>query len=271
MSDRHPIVAGRFYPGTERALRREVQEYLGNADGTVEPLMVMLPHAGYMFCGSIIGATLGRVRLPERLILLGPNHSGRGRPLAVWPEGKWITPLGPVEVDAGLADRCIASGGGFEADMEAHASEHSLEVPLPFLQAKVPALSIVPICVGLHDLEGLRRAGEALAGVLREETRAGRTTALVVSSDMNHFENQERTVQKDTQALSPLLERTPEKLFATVRAERITMCGVCPAALALFACNALGATKAELAGYGTSATASGDSGRVVGYAGAYVW
>jgi AmmeMemoRadiSam system protein B len=87
---------------------------------------------------------------------------------------------------------------------------------------------------------------------------------------MNHFANQEVTVQKDTKALAPLLELSPEKLFNTVREERISMCGVCPATMALFASNALGAREAKLVAYGTSAAASGDTGRVVGYAGAYV-
>jgi AmmeMemoRadiSam system protein B len=148
--------------------------------------------------------------------------------------------------------------------------EHSLEVLLPFLQCHTPGIRVAPVAVALNDLERLRAAGEGLARCIREEGEAGRSVALVVSSDMNHFDNQEVTVQKDTRALAPLLELSPEELFNTVRAERISMCGVCPATLALFAAKALGAHEAKLVAYGTSAAASGDTGRVVGYAGAYV-
>jgi AmmeMemoRadiSam system protein B len=48
------------------------------------------------------------------------------------------------------------------------------------------------------------------------------------------------------------------------------MCGVCPATLALFAAKELGAREAKLAAYGTSAAASGETRRVVGYAGVYI-
>ena len=270
MSDRHPVVAGRFYTGDPARLRREVESYLGAAREEITPLMVMLPHAGYMFCGSIIGETLSKVRLPQSVFLLGPNHSGRGRPLSVWPEGRWITPLGAVEVDAALAARCLDTAAGFEANLDAHAAEHSLEVLLPFLQCHTAGIRVVPVTVALNNLEGLRAAGKGIAGCIREERQAGRDVTLVVSSDMNHFDNQERTVQKDTKALTPLLELLPEDLFNTVRAERISMCGVCPATLALFASKELGAREAKLVAYGTSAAASGDTGRVVGYAGAYV-
>ena len=270
MPDRHPVVAGRYYPGDPAPLRREVESLLGSAREGLTPLMVMLPHAGYVFCGSIIGETLSKLRLPRSVFLLGPNHSGRGRPLAVWPDGKWFTPLGAVEVDAELTARCLNTAAGFEANLDAHAAEHSLEVLLPFLQCHTPGIRIAPVVVALNDMEGLRVAGEGLARCIREEEEAGRPVALVVSSDMNHFDNQELTVRKDTRALVPLLALSPEELFWTVRSERISMCGVCPATLALFAANALGAREAKLAAYGTSAAASGDTGRVVGYAGAYV-
>jgi len=270
MPDRHPAVAGRFYTSEPTRLRREVESYLGSTREGIIPLMVMLPHAGYMFCGSIIGETLSKVRLPQSVFLLGPNHSGRGRPLSVWPDGKWFTPLGAVEVDTELAAHCLSAKAGFEANLDAHATEHSLEVLLPFLQCHTPGIRVVPVAVALNNLEELRTAGEGLARCIRKEGEAGRQVALVVSSDMNHFDNQERTVQKDTKALTPLLELLPEELFNTVRTERISMCGVCPATLALFASKELNAREAKLVAYGTSAAASGDTDRVVGYAGAYV-
>jgi AmmeMemoRadiSam system protein B len=44
------------------------------------------------------------------------------------------------------------------------------------------------------------------------------------------------------------------------------MCGYIPATVALIAARALGATRATIVGYATSADAGGDRGRVVGYA-----
>ncbi|MEE0816451.1 MAG: AmmeMemoRadiSam system protein B [Desulfovibrio fairfieldensis] len=45
------------------------------------------------------------------------------------------------------------------------------------------------------------------------------------------------------------------------------MCGAGPLALALFAARQLGRARAELTAHDTSATASGDTEHVVGYAG----
>ena len=106
---RQPAVAGRFYPDGPEDLRQEVRHFLDAgaqalpAPRHTTPVALMLPHAGHVFCGHVIGATLAGMRLPRTLILLCPNHTGMGRPLSVWPDGAWLTPLGPVTVDASLA------------------------------------------------------------------------------------------------------------------------------------------------------------------------
>ena len=110
---RSPVVAGRFYAGTAEALASDValckKEGAAAAaavpSGSAQPVAVMLPHAGHVYCGRVIGATLSGVRLPRLLVLLCPNHTGRGTPLSVWPGGAWRTPLGDVPCD----DAFIAS------------------------------------------------------------------------------------------------------------------------------------------------------------------
>ena len=69
-------------------------------DAAFRPWGLMLPHAGYVYCGRVLGATLAGVELPRTLIVLCPNHTGRGQTLGVWPEGAWLTPLAPLPVDA---------------------------------------------------------------------------------------------------------------------------------------------------------------------------
>lgn len=266
---RHPVVAGRFYTADADALRSEVAGLLGSPrEARIEPLMVMLPHAGYVYCGAIIGETLSRVRLPETVFLLGPNHTGRGAPLSVWPDGRWFTPLGPVDVDAELAAAIIDAGVGFLPDTEAHRMEHSLEVLLPFLQLHTPGLRIVPIVVAAGETQ-LQTAGQALGSLLRAERETGRAVGLIVSSDMNHFADQQTTLKKDALALERLLALNPEGLIRTVRNNDISMCGVRPATLALHALKVLGGRTAELVRHGTSGDVTGDTRQVVGYAGAY--
>ncbi|QCC86306.1 AmmeMemoRadiSam system protein B [Desulfovibrio desulfuricans] len=294
MPERAPVVAGRFYPAAPDELQTEARSWLtaGKTYAATAPLDTgrspsaslrgfMLPHAGYAYCGKVLGAALASpwegttagACLPERLVILCPNHTGRGAPLGVWPEGAWRTPLGNVPVDAAMA-AALCGAGGFEPDLQSHLDEHSIEVLLPFLQCLPPphgktgALrSITPVCVGTMQHDALLQAGLALAEALRQCGQQGAGVGVIVSSDMNHFEDQESTMHKDSLALSQALACDPEGLLAVVQRNRITMCGAAPMALALFAAHALGDPWAELCMYDTSATASGDTRRVVGYAG----
>ena len=281
MPIRQPIVAGRFYPADPTVLEQEVRHFLAPTEPHVAPepaVMALLPHAGYVFCGEVLGRTLARTQLPSTLILLGPNHTGRGAPLAVWPEGQWNTPLGPVEVDSELAAALLGSGTGFQPDTNAQAGEHSLEVLLPFLQIHVPRLRIVPVTVAGLPLNFLQRAGQALADVISkaeegrsaEGTPGPRRVGMVVSSDMNHFASHERTLQLDQMALDALARMDATALASIVHREKISMCGIHPACAALAACAALGTQECVFVAHNTSGPVSGDMARVVGYAGIYV-
>lgn len=277
---RNSVVAGRFYPAQAEALRAQVAECLSASiesavpvsNGT--PLAVMVPHAGYMFSGPVAGATLARAALANNAVLLGPNHTGQGAPLAVWNGGPWLTPLGAAPVAADFADALVESGVGFRGDCTAHVAEHSLEVLLPFLQVLQPALHIVPVSVSLADLPSLRTAGEALGACLRRSAEQGKRVSLVVSSDMSHYVPHEAAKALDSLALEKIAAVDAEGLYHTVRSRKISMCGVLPMTLALFACRALGATKGRIVSYATS----GQTGRaygadmqsVVGYAGVLI-
>ena len=266
---RQPVVNGRFYPGRPDELAAEIAAFMGapTKDAPKRPWAVMLPHAGYIYCGKVIGQTLSGCELAPRLVVLCPNHTGRGAPLGVWPAGAWLEPQGPVPVDAALARELCESGGGFEADTSSHLDEHSIEVILPFLQglAGEKLQGIVPVCVGTQNPKILARAGAALAEILKRPENAD--VGLVVSSDMNHYENEKRTLEKDNLALERALAADPDGLLATVAREKISMCGAGPLALALYAAKALGGLSVELVAHDTSASASGDSTHTVGYAG----
>jgi AmmeMemoRadiSam system protein B len=230
----------------------------------------MLPHAGHIFCGTIIATTLSGMTLPRRLIILAPSHTGAGHPLGYWEEGAWETPLGDVPVDAGLGRELSALDGGFAPDEKPHLREHDIEVLLPFLQTVRPDLSILPIVVGRPC--SLPEAGRALAWLIRAHAGEGEDgAALILSSDMNHYADEQETRRKDQLALKAFLSLDPAALADVVGSRRISMCGVLPALAALTAARELGAGRARLMAYGTSSEASGDASRVVGYAGVRVW
>ncbi len=266
--DREPAVAGQFYAERHEQWIDVVRECMrGQVEREVTSKLVMVPHAGHVFSGAVAGKTLAQAKLADTVILLGPNHTGLGAPLAVWPDGKWNLPGASLTVDAELARAILDAEPALSADRVAHIQEHSLEVVLPFLWAKNPDLRIVPIAVGDPRPHKLGGAAFKIAEVL---AALGREVTVVVSSDMNHFASDAKTREIDKQALAPILALNPMEFYGTVREQNISMCGVLPMTMGMHLANILGAKKAEVVAYATSGEINGDLSRVVGYAGVII-
>ena len=85
---------------------------------------------------------------------------------------------------------------------------------------------------------------------------------------MNHYASEEDTRQIDEVAMKALESLKPADLLQVVRDKQITMCGVVPAVIALEALQEIAPLKkCERVCYTTSAEASDNKDRVVGYAG----
>ncbi len=267
--DREPVVSGTVYPADGRGLAAQVDAFAGAGGARSRALGVVVPHAGYVYSGAVAGAVYARGEVPARVVVLGPNHTGLGRPAALWPAGGgWRTPLGEVPVDAALS-AALAGAPGVAADLDAHRREHALEVQLPFLQRLRPDVAIAPLCLAHLSYGECVALGEALAGVVGPGG-AGAGALLVASSDMSHYLPAAAAQAADARALEPLLALDPEGLYRRVRDERITMCGVIPATVMLVAARALGARTAERIRTAHSGEVNGDLRRVVGYAGVAV-
>ena len=267
---REPAVAGKFYSANPQALRADVHSYL--SPGTEEEeksaaIGCIAPHAGYMYSGRVAGAVFSAIGIPSRCIVMCPNHTGRGHPLAVMSEGKWRTPLGEVALDSSLAKVLVTSFDALAEDADAHRFEHAIEVELPFLQTLRPDVQIVPIAVGTTRLLLLEHLGQAVAEAVQS---APGPVLIVASSDMNHYEDDDTTRMKDHKAIKKILSLEPHALYETVINESISMCGFGPAVAMLIAAKQLGATEARLVQYATSAETSGDKEMCVGYAGIVV-
>ncbi|MGA8491705.1 MAG: AmmeMemoRadiSam system protein B [Terriglobales bacterium] len=264
---RHPAVAGRFYPKDRETLQRDLQSYFPTQAASTPALGCVAPHAGYIYSGAVAGAVFASLDLPQRIIVLCPNHTGKGRPLAIMSNGAWETPLGPVPIDSKLAEALKKSFPPLTEDGEAHRSEHAIEVELPFLQLRRPDFRFVPIALGTGKFEILEKLGEAVADVVQAQNER---ILIVASSDMNHYENDAITRIKDHKAIERMLALDARGLFDVVMKEEISMCGFGPTVVMLTATKRLGATKAELIKYATSGDVSGDREMVVGYAGIVV-
>lgn len=264
MATRIPAVAGRFYPNSRSALEADLDRYTVAADERLAARGIVAPHAGYMYSGAVAGAVYGAVEVPLRLVILCPNHTGLGEPLALMGRGDWRTPLGDAAIDTALAAALARALPELADDEAAHRFEHSLEVQLPFIQRRNPEARFVPVCVGTADLALLLRLGDALAEAV---AAAAGPVLLVASSDMTHYESARNARRKDTLAVERMEALDPEGLAAVVRRESISMCGWAPAVAVMQACRKLGATRGQLVRYATSGDVTGDQSSVVGYAG----
>lgn len=261
---REAAVAGRFYPDDPEELRETIASFIRKPDALLEAKAIVVPHAGYIYSGAVAGEVFSSVRLPRRIILLGPNHSGRGAFLSLAPVGQWHTPLGPATIDGDMNRKLMEEHPDLEEDAAAHRYEHALEVQIPFLQILQPGFTFSAICIRQMDISTLEALGHAMARVIASLQEP---VLLVASSDMTHYESKDDAARQDQFAIDRILAIDPVGLYKVVLNRDITMCGFAPAVAALIACRDAGASSGRLIRYTNSGEASGDYERVVAYAG----
>ncbi|MDX2436094.1 MAG: AmmeMemoRadiSam system protein B [Acidobacteriota bacterium] len=264
LGPREPIVAGTFYPRAAAALEDDLLRLIDLQDARHQLLACIAPHAGFVYSGGVAGKIYGHLDLPQTVIVLGPNHTGAGAPVAVAPHERWRTPLGNLPIATGLGRRLVDRAYMATFDPQAHMREHSLEVQLPFLLARRPDIEVLPVCLAHLPLEDCLDLGRILARVVSDFAEP---IGIVASSDMSHYLPEDDAKRLDHLAIDAALTRDPATLYETVHRHGITMCGVVPATVALAAAHELGARDAHLVAYATSGDASGDHSAVVGYAG----
>jgi MEMO1 family protein len=273
---RLPCQAGAFYDGTRESLKRQIEECflheLGpgklpevNENGPRQVIGLVCPHAGYMFSGPVAAHAYYKLALdgrPDTVVLFGPNHTGYGSALAVMNEGFWRTPLGDVEIDGETADKIVRESRIVDIDESAHNFEHSIEVQLPFLQYLYGShFKFVPICFLMQDLASAREVGQAVAKVL-----TGKNAVVIASSDMTHYERQDKASKNDMLALEAVEDMDETRFYSNIEKHNISACGYGPIMALIAATKIMGAKEAKLLCYKTSGDVVGDYSSVVGYA-----
>jgi AmmeMemoRadiSam system protein B len=258
---RRPAVAGQFYPRHPEDLNEVLKTAFSDVAGreTLPIRGAVVPHAGYIYSGAVAAEVYARLPKRETYVLIGPNHQGLGLPVAL-SRDSWMTPLGVAECDLELAD--LLTGSIIEVDESAHLYEHSLEVQIPFLQARFEGFKILPICMGLQDEETAIEVGVAVGEAAKS---LGRDCTVIASSDLTHYEHQEEAMRKDSQVIEAILRMDVAAVYKTVYALNLTACGYGPISAAITASRILGAKIGKLLRYSTSGDVIGDFSQVVGY------
>ena len=248
---RAPAVAGSFYPADPSELRSVVEACVGEPGTVPPPKAIIAPHAGYVFSGPVAGSAYARMARGRvtRVVILGPAHRAPDAGIAASSADAFSTPLGQLPVDTATRDSLVEAGLVTVRD-DAHVSEHSLEVQLPFLQVCLGDVVVLPLAVGQVDPE---RVAEVLARVW-----GGEETLIVVSTDLSHYLDHATASRQDRRTAEAVVARRPDRLG------RYDACGLIPLQGLLLAAERHG-LEVELLDLRTSADTAGGSDRVVGY------
>ncbi|MDP6670731.1 MAG: AmmeMemoRadiSam system protein B [archaeon] len=257
---RQAEVAGTFYPKNKKQLEDQLKKLFEEVPESKKSQCIIAPHAGYTYSGKTAATSFNAVKKAKTFVILGTGHTGLGSKISVSTADSWETPLGEAQIDSKLRDSLLKTLE-IQGDDVAHIGEHSCEVQIPFIQFLFPKTKILPIVVGTPDLGQLEALGNALF-----KAQKGKSISVVASGDFSHFIPEKDAKKTDLGAIGFIEKMDISGFYSLVTKNRLSICGLSPIIAAMFFSKKLGLKKGKLLKYDTSASATGDTDRVVGYA-----
>lgn len=254
---RYPAVAGYFYPIKRDELARMIDAFLREARASVDGEVIggIVPHAGYIYSGKTAAYFYSLLGEKKKVVIVGPNHTGLGAIVSVFPRGEWVTPLGYAKIDEALSSEIVENSIFAVHDVEAHIEEHSIEVQLPFLQYLWREVEFVPIVMMAQNLE----VAEDLAGAIPHNV------LFIASSDFSHYVPAVKGKEMDMKLAEKILELDARGFLTEVKRLGATPCGYGPIATLILWAKEQGAS-AKLLHFSNSGETNGDFSNVVDYA-----
>lgn len=262
---RFPALAGQFYPASPEVLKKNIDQYLSNAEEKTAPrplkiIGMIVPHAGYQYSGQTAAFAYNNLKSQklEVVVIIGPYHESQFPGVSIWAEGVWRTPLGEVPIDETLAKKLQNESKDFQYSSHIHTSEHSLEVQLPFIQVVGGGAKIVPILIS--DV----RFAKPLAYALYKHLQ-GRSALVVASTDLSHYhpDTIARDIDRRTQDIIQKL--SPETFRQAYTKGEIELCGASAILTLLEFSQLTGKSTLINLGYVNSGAQTRDINNVVGY------
>lgn len=285
--NRHPAVAGTFYPDKKDSLFEEIHRAFTSELGpgtfpskseksaSTLPGCFVVPHAGYMYSGPIAAHSYFRMAAMisssrDRsviAIIIGPNHYGVGSGIALSKSETWETPLGLVKVNHEISKKIMKESSNIiDIDSESHSREHSIEVQIPFLQTisalRKVELEIVPICLMLQDRESAEQVSKSILRVIEGNPSK---FLMVASSDLTHYEPEEAARTNDMKLIEAIKRTNVVEFYKVLERYNVSACGYGAIATVMYVAKGLGKKEGKLLKYATSGGTTGDRSSVVGY------
>ena len=268
-------IAGTWYTSEAAALSRQIDSFINDAMITEEDIHgkvtgLVAPHAGYRFSGRTAGYAYKTIKGEKRdlVVILSPFHQYFSGDLITTTHQAYSTPLGevPVDMDALVKLEEVLKKNSIPIHQVSNDPEHSLEIQLPFLQRALSAnFKLLPLMIRSRDVHILEQTAEALFNVVEDQN-----FVIIASTDLSHFYPLDIAEVMDVEMLKQIKEMNPEGVLSAEREGSASACGASAVAVMLWLTKKVGAKKAHILNYSTSADSTDDKTSVVGYCSAAV-
>ncbi len=268
---RKPAVSGRWYSSNPVQLRKDIEGYLQNVNLTeeqkkIEPLGIMVPHAGYMFSAPVAAWSYKLIegKNYDTVIIIGSSHHYSKGIVSVYDGDSLETPLGLIPVDKEMAAQIIAGNKKIYCDESIHLSEHSNEAQLPFLQYMLEDFKVVSILTSTNDHKLLKETADIIYQAIKT---SGKKILLINSTDMSHYHSYENANSIDQETISLILDEDWSTLQYKISSRECELCGYLAFEIFQSVLEKLGCGKPQLLRHANSGDAHPEYGldEVVGY------
>lgn len=264
---RQPAVAGSFYPETKEDITQMISRFMHSADKTLTGLesqirIIVAPHAGFEYSGKTAAHSYKNIAglQFDTIVLIGPQHTRYFDGAALCAEGVWMTPIGEMIIDSEFANALLSQNSDIINRPMYHEGEHSLEVQIPFLQYIQSNAKIVPIVT--NDTEFAPALGDAILATVQ---KTGKKVLIIISTDCSHYCEDSVTRSRDEKTINSISQLNYSQLERLVDTGEGELCGPAGVLAAIHIMNQLPSAKLKVLDYSTSADASNDYSRTVGY------
>ncbi|MFA6138628.1 MAG: AmmeMemoRadiSam system protein B [Sulfurimonas sp.] len=253
---RNMSVAGSFYPARAVEIQRFFEHFSTIYDEAftlpdIKSRAVIVPHAGYIYSGYTANVAYRVLQKQgiNKFVIIGPSHRVGYDGVSLCNFQSYDTPFGEITAATDLAQK-INERFNLTCLSSAH-HEHSTEVQFPFVKYYMEDAEIVEL---VYSNANAGEISKIIDFVLQQED-----CGVVISTDLSHFYSLEEANQIDELCLKAIDKLNINSLHSGCEA-----CGMIGVEAMLMSAKKLG-MRSTLLDYRTSADASHDDSRVVGY------
>ncbi len=264
MNLRDTAFAGSFYPDNEKEIDKYIKHFdsiLKNSnfklDDSLNIRAIISPHAGYIYSGFTANAGFKYLekKSPKTIIVIGPSHRVYLDGLSISKYEQYKTPYGNLPIDTNLVNKLDDKFDFIDFYPKVHV-EHSTETQFPFIKKYQKDVKVIELIYGKIDYEDISKVIDYLL--------EDKDNFIIISTDLSHF-----YTQKEAKHIDNICIEAIKQMDMPTFDKGCEACGIVGVKAIISSANKQN-MKSKIIDYRTSADASGDTSRVVGYVSAII-